>query len=237
MATELSHSASRLEWLKDRHLGETCVIVCNGPSLNHMNLKWLKNYTTIGLNKIFLGFIKFGFYPRYYLCVNPTVFSQSFDNIRKLNCVKFIGNRVDADVAEDALTYSINTQRPPERFCKDISKGVREGGTVTYAALQIAYYLGFKRVVIIGMDHNFSYEGNPNQSTVMQGADTNHFIDNYFGYGQSWDNPDLEKSEQSYQIARDIFAAEGREILDATLDGKCQVFKKVNYRELFNVEC
>lgn len=231
----MSHSASRLEWLKNRHAGEACVIVCNGPSLNNMNLDWLKTQTTIGLNKIFLGFHKFGFYPRYFVCVNPTVIAQSSEEIKKINSVKFIGNRGSNDVIEDALTYAINTLQPPERFCKDISKGVREGGTVTYAALQIAYYMGFKRVVIIGMDHNFSYEGKPNESRIMQGADTNHFIDNYFGYGQSWDNPDLAKSEQSYQIARDIFAADGREIIDATLDGKCQIFKKVDYRELFNI--
>ena len=221
--------------LKNRHQGEQCIIVCNGPSLNLMDLDFLKQHICLGLNKIYLGFHKFGFYPRYYVCVNPTVIAQSSDEIEKLNAVKFIGNR-GGTVVENALTYAINTSNPPERFCKDISKGVREGGTVTYAALQIAYYLGFKQVVIIGMDHNFSFEGQPNESRIMQGADQNHFVANYFGYGQSWDNPDLQKSEESYQIAREVFEANGREILDATVNGKCQIFKKVDYRELFNVK-
>ncbi|PRD39378.1 UNVERIFIED_CONTAM: yvrE [Trichonephila clavipes] len=196
-----------------------------------MDLSFLKHHITFGLNKIFLGFKKFDFYPRYYVCVNPTVIEQSSDEIAKLNCVKFIGNRGGNTVECNALTYEINTKEPPARFCKDISLGVREGGTVTYAALQIAYYLGFKRVIIIGMDHNFAFEGKPNESKVMLGADTNHFIDNYFGYGQRWDNPDLAKSEESYRIARDIFAAEGREILDATVDGKCNIFRKVDYQQ------
>ena len=226
---------NRFELLKNRHLGQTCVLVANGPSLNKMSLSFLKQQTCIGLNKIYLGFSKFGFYPRYYVCVNPTVLAQSSDEISRLNCVKFIGNRGGNNVQENALTYGINTRQPPARFCRDISQGVREGGTVTYAALQIAYYLGFKRVVIIGMDHNFSYDGKPNESRVMQGADPNHFIENYFGFGQSWDNPDLAKSEQSYQIARDIFQSEGREILDATVGGKCTVFDKVDYRDIFNI--
>jgi hypothetical protein len=226
---------NRFELVKNRHNGQSCVLVANGPSLNKMNLSFLKQQTCIGLNKIYLGFNKFGFYPRYYVCVNPTVLAQSGDEISRLNCVKFIGNRGGNALKEDALTYSINTRQPPARFCRDISQGVREGGTVTYAALQIAYYLGFKRVVIIGMDHNFSYDGQPNESRIMQGADSNHFIDNYFGFGQSWDNPDLAKSEESYQIARDVFESEGREILDATVGGKCTVFNKVEYRDVFNI--
>ncbi len=221
--------------LLGRHCGQDCVLVANGPSLNKMDLSFLRQQTCIGLNKIYLGFKKFGFYPRYYVCVNPTVIAQSVNEINKLNCVKFIGNRGGNVVVEDALTYGINTKQPPDRFCKDISLGVREGGTVTYAALQIAYYMGFKRVIIIGMDHNFSYEGKPNENKIMQGADPNHFIENYFGFGQSWDNPDLTKSEESYQIARDIFESEGREILDATVEGKCTVFNKVDYRDIFNI--
>lgn len=224
----------RLEWFYNRHYNEQCVIVCNGPSLNNMELGGLKNQTVIGLNKIYLGFKKFRFYPKYYVCVNPTVISQSIEQIRALNCVKFIGDRGGNTVTEDALTYRINTKQPPARFCCDISQGVREGGTVTYAALQIAYYMGFKRVVIIGMDHNFNYDGKPNESKILHGADPNHFVENYFGFGQSWDNPDLVKSEESYQIARDIFESESREILDATVGGKCTVFNKVDYRDIFN---
>jgi len=220
--------------LKDRHKGETCVLVANGPSLNKMNLDFLAHHTTIGMNKIFLGFEKFAFYPNYYVAVNPTVVKQSEKIIRKLNCVKFIGNRKGCLINEDSITYEINTKTPPNNFCKDISEGVREGGTVTYASLQIAYYLGFKRVIIIGMDHSFEFEGKPNESKRMEGADTNHFADNYFGFGQNWDNPDLEKSEKFYAIARETFERDGREILDATLNGKCKIFNKVNYREIFN---
>lgn len=225
---------SRISWLKNRHKDETCVIVCNGPSLNEMDLKWLRDYTVIGLNKIFLGFKKFGFYPKYHVTVNPKVVEQSEKELKKLTCVKFIGTRgisENSSIQEDALTHFINTKQPRYRFCKDLNDGCREGGTVTYAALQVAYHLGFKKVIIIGMDHNFEYEGKPNEAKVMSGADPNHFIDNYFGYGQTWDNPDLEKSEESYRIAKEIFEQDGREIIDATVNGKCTIFPKADYRE------
>jgi hypothetical protein len=203
-----------------------------------MDLSFLRQYICIGLNKIFLGFKKFKFYPKYHVTVNPTVVEQSQEQLKQLTSVKFIGDRgltEKVNLEEDALTYFLNTKQPKQRFCKNLNDGCREGGTVTYAALQIAYHMGFKKVIIIGMDHNFTYEGKPNEARVMEGADSNHFIDNYFGYGQKWDNPDLEKSEESYRIARQVFEDDGREIIDATLDGKCTIFEKVNYKTLFNL--
>lgn len=229
---------SRLDFIRNRHFGETCVLVANGPSLNDMDLSFLSRYTCIGLNKIFLGFSKFRFYPKYHVTVNPTVIEQAHEQLTELTSVKFIGNRgltEEVSLAENALTYILNTKTPKHRFCKDLNDGCREGGTVTYAALQIAFHLGFTKVIIIGMDHNFAYDGEPNESRVMQGADSNHFIDNYFGYGQKWDNPDLEKSEESYRIARKVFENEGRVIIDATLNGKCTIFDKANYKTLFNL--
>lgn len=224
-------TVNRFELLRDRHTGERCVLVANGPSLNHMDLSFLRREVVIGMNKIFLGFRKFRFYPRYYVAVNASVIQQSVTMIRELNCVKFIGSRAGDLITEDALTYRINTTRPPHRFCRDISLGVHEGWTVTYAALQIAHFLGFEEVVIIGMDHRFHYTGQPNEAHTLEGPDPNHFAADYFGHGQTWQNPDLAHSEASYNIARREFERDGRSIVDATLDGACNVFEKMDYRK------
>ena len=121
---------------KNRHKDERCVIVCNGPSLNQMDLRLLRHEIVIGLNKIHLGLERFGFYPKYLVAVNEKVITQSRADLAAMNCVKFIGNKGAHALPEDALTYHLNTKSPPERFCMDIAQGVREGGTVTYAALQ-----------------------------------------------------------------------------------------------------
>lgn len=225
---------SRIATLKNRHISERAVIVANGPSLNRMKLDFLRRETVIGLNKIFLGLKKFGFYPRYYAAVNAKVIQQSAEQIKAMNCVKFIGRRGADLVPENALTYHIETKNPPERFCHDISLGVHEGWTVTYAALQIAYFLGFQDVVIIGMDHRYEFSGAPNETHRMDGPDPNHFSPDYFS-GQNWDNPDLENSEASYRVARTEYEKAGRRIIDATLEGACTIFKKSDYRQVFGL--
>ncbi|WP_200334452.1 glycosyltransferase [Thiocystis violacea] len=237
---------TRLADLKDSHTGERCVLVANGPSLNRMDLSFLKREICIGMNKIYLGIKKFRFYPRYYVAVNLKVVNQAANEIKALTCRKFIGQGAAQDVLrEDALTYLVRThayeldnngiKRPG--FCRDIAReGMHEGWTVTHAALQVAYYLGFTEVVIIGMDHRYEYSGNPNEACVLDGADPNHFSPDYFGGGQTWDNPDLAHSEESYRLARREYEKAGRRIIDATLDGACTVFEKGDYRAVFGLQ-
>ena len=215
---------------RNRHKGEKCFIVCNGPSLHKTDFSLLKNEILIGLNKIFLGFSQFQIYPKYYVAVNEKVLRQSYLEIIDLNCVKFISNRCPDLFSNSALLHIINTTNPPERFSKNIDAGLNEGWTVTYAALQIAYYLGFETVVIVGMDHRFEYVGKPNESNFLMGKDVNHFCENYFG-NQEWDNPDLVNSEKSYRIAREVFESDGREIVDATVNGACEIFPKRSLSE------
>ena len=104
---------------------------------------------------------------------------------------------------------------------------------MTYAAMQIAYYLGFQKVILIGVDHSYGTQGKPHSTVVSQGADLNHFDPHYFGKGFRWQLPDLETSELAYRIAKYQFECHDREIVDATVDGKLQVFRKVDYQTLF----
>ncbi|MBM9613657.1 DUF115 domain-containing protein [Desulfobulbus rhabdoformis] len=226
---------NRLERFKNRHIGERVVVVANGPSLNTMDLCFLRQETAIGMNKIFLGLNKFRFYPKYYVAINRKVIEQSINNIKSLNCNKFISMRGSELLPEDALTYHLETQNPPARFSKDITRGIHEGWTVTYAAIQVAYFLGFSEVVIIGMDHRYQFTGQPNEARRQDGPDPNHFCPEYFGGGQHWDNPDLKNSEESYRIARTEFENDGRRILDATLDGACEIFEKIHYKDYFGL--
>ena len=222
--------------LKNRHEGERAVLMCNGPSLSKMDMSFLKGETVIGLNKIHLGFKDFRFYPQYYVAVNKNVLQQLSSDIKKLTCIKFLSNHCTDLFSDDALTHIVNTHSPKNYFCTDIFRELHEGWTVTFAALQIAFFLGFDEIIIIGMDHRYKYVGQPNEEHVLSGADHNHFSSSYFGYGQTWDNPDLEHSEKSYRIAREIYEKNGKRIIDATLDGACEIFTKVNYKTFFNIQ-
>ena len=80
---------------------------------------------------------------------------------------------------------------------------------------------------LIGVDHSFVQSGRPHETQYLQGVDVNHFDPGYFA-GQKWDLADLGSSEHHYKIARDEYKKDGREILDATVDGELNVFPHVS---------
>jgi len=122
-----------LNHFKNRHKDARCFIVCNGPSLNEMDLTRLRSEVVFGLNKIYLGLGRFGFYPRYLVPVNEKVIRESIDYFDKLTCVKFIGDRYLGDIKSDALNWRINSRHYVDDFSFDLNAGVQEGNTVTYA--------------------------------------------------------------------------------------------------------
>ncbi len=113
-------------------------------------------------------------------------------------------------------------------LCEDLTRGVGFGHTVTYAALQFAYYMGSDPVVIVGVDHSFKCEGAPREYRKMTTDDENHFVPNYFSKGQIWGLPDLVGSEADYMRALRAFENAGRRVVDATVNGKLRVFERIS---------
>lgn len=224
----------RLSVWKNKHKGQKCILICNGPSLNKVEFHKinLDQYVLFGSNKIYLGFDSLGIRSDYIVAINKNVLEQAAEIYNRLNIVKFISNRVSTDLIQpNQYTYFINTKHLPKhhkRFSENICKYVHEGWTVTHAALQIIHYMGFTEVNIVGMDHLFRQhqEGMQNQPSIMEGNDIDHFHPDYFGHGKTWDFPDLKQSEISYMAAREAFEKCGGRIFDCTIGGACTVFER-----------
>jgi hypothetical protein len=167
----------------------------------------------------------------YHVAVNSHVIKQSKREIIKLSCQSFLASvpALINSVISNNVFYLGGT-KPNKSFFKDITQGINEGYTVTYVAMQLAYFMGFKNIYLIGVDHNFNQMGSPNETQKMEGNDPNHFDPNYFK-GQEWQLADLEASEVSYVIANYYFSKDGRKIFDATLNGKLNVFDKIDFNE------
>lgn len=227
-------SSSRLIGLKNCHQGQRCFIIGNGPSLRKMDLSLLKNEITFGLNRIYLLFSELGFQTTYYVSVNKLVIMQFAKDIKRLTMPKFI-----SWYARDEIHFSKNVVfiRDPQNgtlgFSKNPIKSVWEGWTVTYVAMQLAYFMGFSEVILIGVDHSFMTKGEPNEEVFSKGDDPNHFSKDYFSKGVQWQLPDLDKSERSYKLAKKYYEENNRNIYDATINGNLTIFKKIDYYSLF----
>ena len=210
------------------HKGERCFVMGNGPSLKTMDLSPLAYERTFGLNRIYLAFDKLGFNTSYFVAINKLVLQQFGLDIQQLPMPKFISWDLRHLVKPSAdLMYVRSRARPS--FSYDLRRGAWEGATVTYMALQLAYFMGFQQAILIGVDHEFQTKGPAHKEVTSERDDPDHFAPEYFGKGVRWQLPDLEVSEFAYGLAKEGFEKVGRSVLDATAGGKLNVFPKVSY--------
>lgn len=224
----------RLKSFKDIHKGKRCFIIANGPSLKKVDLSLLKNEITIGMNRIYLMKEVNGFVPNYLACIDKkSQIEQFYDELDKLDVPCFFNYDMHGYFSKKDNQYFIKEKFSPD-FSKDIvGDPCGNGKTVTYTCMQIAYYMGFAEVYLIGKDHSYNTGEKAGKRIESDGEEKNHFIKGYYRPGQKWDAPDYKSEEFAYRLARDVFEQEGRIIRDATVGGKLNVFEKVDFAELF----
>ncbi len=191
----------------------TCIVVGNGPSLKDIPDEWLKDHYTFGSNRCYLKFI-----PDVYACVNPLVVEQFKHEINEMDCLKYI----DSNSAKHIINSIpvIDRRKPVFSGAKPF---IGAAYTVTSVLLQIAYWHGFRRVGLVGVDHRYSFTGKPNEQHLAEAIDQNHFDPKYFS-GVQWNNPDLERSELAYRLAKEAYQNAGGEIVNLTPNSDLDVF-------------
>jgi hypothetical protein len=225
-------SRALLRSWKGRHAAAKAVILCNGPSLLKVDFDQLQRQGVFcfGLNKINLLFDKTSFRPSCIVSVNPLVLEQNVTFYNQTALPLFLdSNAVGFVKGRDNVAFLHGSVFP--FFARDCSISVFQGYTVTYVALQLAFHMGFRQVALVGADHTFATKGAANMTVVSGEKDESHFDPNYFSGGMQWQLPDLFQSEVAYTMARDMFAAYGGQVVNATIGGKLEVFNRVELEQ------
>lgn len=236
---------ARLTAYRNRHAGERCFILGGGPSLKKIDPAPLRDEITFGVNSIFLIYDWLGFEPTYYVVEDFLVFEDRWRDIRER-------------VGQSTCFFPVQFQHPEfDRNNHVYFRGIYDfdpragfpcfslnparlmwiGGTVIYICMQLALYMGFNRVYLIGMDHNYAkpeHVETAGEVWTSHGADPNHFHPDYFGAGYRWHDPQVERMERAYRRARETYASQGATIMNATVGGQLDVFDRVEYAGLFD---
>lgn len=124
---------------KNLHAGKSAFILASGPSLATLDLSPLRRRIVIGLNRSSL------LYPdtHYHCTMDERLFDQ-FEGILRKSRYLFTFEDRPFGIPIKLLGS--------EGFSTDLTQGIYSGYTVAYFALQIAVYMGFKRVFYLGLD-------------------------------------------------------------------------------------
>jgi hypothetical protein len=126
------------------------LLVGNGENLNKTPPA-LFPYPAIGMNTIHL---LDGWMPNYYVTVDHRVMREFGDVIaRRFRSIpKFVpAQKLDAWQGDNFVRFNQRVTDRPE--LRDIEGGIAFSN-VMHAAMQIAYYMGFTTLLIVGMEHD-----------------------------------------------------------------------------------
>lgn len=155
--------------LKDKYKGERCFVICTGPSLIINDLNLLKDEYTFGMNSVSLLYDKTDFRPSFFGCIDEGVFLKMYDNIQKFDedsIPVFISGRAAKhcklkphwyEIPVNVAYHTYDRWVKNKFWCKfsdDAYAGVYDMYSVTHFLIQIAVYMGFKDIYLLGCDCN-----------------------------------------------------------------------------------
>jgi hypothetical protein len=218
-------SRYRLRAIIDSHKGQSAIILCNGPSLNSVDLDSLHGIFTFGLNKINLLFDRTAFRPSVIVSINKLAIQQNAEFFNATDIPLFIDCAARRFIKARSSVTLLHSSAIP-KFARDCSVSICQGHTVTFVAMQLAFHMGFQRVALVGCDHTFAVKGPANTTVIARGPDRSHFDPRYFSPGQAWQLADLTASEYFYALAAEQYRLAGRTLVNCTSGGRLELLEK-----------
>lgn len=230
------------QYLKEVHnkYSGRCFIIGNGPSLLPEDLDKLKNEVTFASNRIYKIFDKTDWRPTYFAIFDESVAKGEgvVEGVSDIDCLKF--------VREQGYLYYKNIRGrvcflhswwnrkylDEPAFSDDLEKGIYTIATVTYVLIQLARWMGFDEIYLLGMDNRYAYSKLKDGSIVR-----NEGVVSYFGEnGMELPDPSTAVStwelDAAFDYAEKYSKTQGFRIYNVTRGGFLESFERVNLDDL-----
>ena len=235
---------------------DRCFIIGNGPSLRIDDLNMLQDEITFAANSIYGIYDKTNWRPTYYCVFDSIGYEYTMntkENMKKLtsNCkalfTSVLGKgfqfRDDEEFQNINYAYCMvktyNDSKLPY-FSENCCDMVYTSGVVAYIMLQLAIYMGFKKIYLVGMDCSYAYE--IRDGVVVEGIKNDHMkelevteeklheaVKKKYGYKSF---VDMDKQMAGYQAAQNYAKDHNIKIYNATRGGILEIFERVKLDEV-----
>lgn len=242
---------NRLLSFRGKYHNKRCFIVGNGPSLSIEDLDRIKGEYSFGCNAIFGTFSHTQWRPDFYCTLDSMIISHLYDGLHgkalDWQCSKFSLINEMSNYDKDHEFILCNAVDDIESidqlpvFSSECDRYICTVGTVTYFMLQLAVYMGFGEIILLGIDFNFAVEKHADGS--IKKNDVKNHMDlieeamptkesnilkkkiNVLGYDCVGY---IDKQYAGYKAAKKYADAHGIKIINASRKTKLDVFEKVN---------
>ena len=234
----------------NRHADERCFILATGPSIREQDLTLLQGEICFAVSNFFVHPDYATIQPRYY-CV-----AGYHKPITKAAWAEWL-REMEAATGAATMFFSLNDRERIESnslFCNrqlhylqfgaswneilkrgvDLTRPVPGPQSVPVMALEIAMYMGFQQIYLLGCDHDWILHLNVSSHFYEEDQ---HAL-NRVGYSE-WDGHDLglecdslARLWRQYKAVQQLAAASGSEVFNATAGGLLEVFPRVRYEDV-----
>ena len=234
----------RFAGIKGKYAGKRIFILGNGPSLNQMPLYLLKNEYTMCFNRFPLMYERVNWKPNFYAVTDDLLLRDMGEEINKTT------EDVDYSFFPDLHPSNLNVKKvikqrknvmwlhvdKPEFSDHLPACGINK--TVVNAGIQIAAWMGFSEIYLLGVDMTFGDQkikkGN-SRNWQAQGDDPNHFDPRYFNAGRKYHNPMVGEMLEKFELCREFFEPRGVKIYNAGYGGKLEAFERKDFDSLLSL--
>lgn len=228
---------SNFEKFRNVHKNERCFVILTGPSLTLEDVNMLKNETTFAVNSCIKLFHKTSWRPSYYVITDRLVYKSIGKELEEsdMTCPIFYSrNGLKTKIKKEnsypfkALYFYhfinfMTNGKSTLGWSDDISKGIADAPSCVYAVIQIAYYMGFKEVYVIGADCNYALT---NQHSKVVNYTPKVKISKNAGLHvlKAW------RSIKKHLVNKDM------KVYNATRGGMLELFPRVNLEDIIKEE-
>lgn len=234
-----NNSRDRLLRLRGACAGLDCVIVGNGPSINQTDLSALKGKHCFFFNGAFDLRELTDPDKVIHVCEDRLVFEDHQEAFNQLPGLKFFPNDLAHLITcQNAIILEFHRGHPESRAdwppFVDLSSELPVfywGGTVAYLALQLAQWMGFRRIHIIGVDLSYSIPDSVERDGVVLTStddDVNHYNATYFGKGLRWHIPRPERMLRAFNKASKLDI--NKNVINSGVGGNLNCFRRAPLR-------
>ena len=227
--------------LKGIHKGERCFVIGNGPSLTVSDLDLIKDETSFACNMIYSMFDKTEWRPAYYMAVDQIILMEAVDKIKELKGFdKFISYRgrkyfgdEDSDLHYIVLynKYQVRAEDTVSYVSEDVSKNFSWAASVIFNQMELAMYMGFNEIYLLGTDNNYPIQIDKYGKKVIDNTVKSHFD----GGGSTEKNRHfihVDAMNSNYEVFKKYAETHGIKIYNATRGGKLEVFERVRLEDI-----
>lgn len=246
----LDAPSKKLADIRGKYSGQRIFLIGNGPSLAYTDLELLQDEYTFGMNSISLLYNRTTWRPKFYFCISsnvrfetrPAIFKASID----LGIPSFLSTGFKGIVEETPQVYWIHSPRlrdsvdelPIPVWSEDVSRLVGRCGTSMFCVVQIALYMGFKELYLVGCDLGWKGVVSPNEEhhSDPEGGDVNHFTREY-SHGVKWITDggagriDWEM-RLAHCLINQIVEQKETKVYNATLGGNLETYERVRLEDV-----